>query len=274
MSTELSPGFDRVVRQALLGIQFRDAVDGRVVADGLQVELADLWQPQRRQLLVANRSGVFALHRFAGLRGFGDDLPDSPPSPGRFRVTARDPLGRYVATAVSPTLPAAGLFAPAASGSPSVPPPHVPLYSAATRPLPVAMASLRAELRAAGNDAAPVPWARLELWLGSQRLAEGLADAAGRVLLVFALPRPPEAALHASPAATATRFEWSVTLRAFWHPDRRADEIPDLDAVHAQPEVGLLAGASPPRALPALTLRGGETLVAASAPSSFLYVAE
>lgn len=273
MRRELRPGADRIVRQALLGVQFRDAVDGRVVAEGLDVQIDDLWQPRRRAKLVANRSGVFALHSFAGLRGDGGDTVDSP-NAGRFRVTAQDLLGRYVSTAVSPTLPGDGLFAPSSAGSPAALPPHVPLFSAATRALPVAMASLRATLRLAGRDDAPVPWARLELWLGSQRLAEGLADEAGRALLVFPLPRPPEPALHSSPASLRTVLQWSVTLHAFWHPDRRAGEIPDLEDVHAQPEVGLLQHPASPAPLAPLTLQGGETLVAASQPSSFLYVAE
>lgn len=273
MTRELRAGADTVIRHALLGLQFRDAVDGRVVADGLDVQINDLWQPHRRQALVANRSGVFALHRFAGLHGDGNDVADSP-NAGRFRVTARDLWSRYVPTAVSPTLPGEGLFALAGMGSPAALPPHVPLFSAATRALPVAMASLRAELRLAGRDDTPVPWARLELWLGSQRLAEGVADERGRALLAFPLPRPPEPALRTSPASLRTVWQWSVVLRGFWHPDRRAGEIPDLEDVYAQPEVLLLqaAGASAP--LPPLTLYAGDTLVAASAPSSFLYVAE
>jgi len=270
----LSPGHDTIVREALLGLQFRDAVDGRVVAEGLQVEIEDLWQPRRRQALMANRSGVFALHRFAGQRGFGDDDIDSPQVANRFRVTARDTLGRYVATSVSPPVPGDGLFAPRAAGSPPGLTRHVPLFSAATRPVPVAMASLRAELRECGHDDRPVRWARLELWLGSERLAEGLADDAGRVMLVFPLPRPRAPVLRASPAAAGTYFDWSVTLRAFSQAGLPTDPIPDLEDLFAQPEVGLLQGASPPVPLAPLTLHAGETLIAASPPSSFLYVAE
>ena len=93
MTALLQPGFDRVVRSALLGLQFRDAVDGRVVGEGLEVQIQDLWQPRRHQMLTANRSGIFALHAFAGLPihangelcgmlglanrqgGYSDDLP-------------------------------------------------------------------------------------------------------------------------------------------------------------------------------------------------------
>lgn len=277
MTPQLRAGHDTQVREALFGVQFRDALGGRVVADGLEVEIEDRWQPpaqnQRRRTLVANRSGVFVLHAFAGLRGDEGEALDPPPAPGRFRVTVRDRLARYVPTALSPALPGDGLFALAGGGSPLALPPHVPLFSAATRELPVGMASVRAELRVAGDDEAPVPWARLELWLGTTRLAEGLADEAGRVLLVFPLPRPPQPALRSSPASMQTRLEWTVTLRAHADPRLGADGVPDLEAVLEQPRVPLVQGASPFVPLAPLRLQGGRTLVAASPPSSYLYVA-
>lgn len=262
---------DVVVRQALLGVQFRDAATGRVVADGLRVELQDLWQPRRRQTLAANRSGVFALHAFPGMPGF-DEPP--PASAGRFRLEVQDTLARYVPAALAPPVPSGGLWgrgvdSPAAS--PDLAPPHVPLYSAATRTPPVGMASLRAELRTWPDDERPVPWARLELWSGSARLAEGVADAAGRVLLVFPLPRPREATLDTSPAGAPALAEWTVTLRAFRDPALAADAVPLFDDILAQPEAALLQASGQP--LAPLALVAGEPLVVASPPSSFLYVA-
>lgn len=275
MLATLQPGFDHLVRSALLGVQFRDAVDGRVVGEGLQVELRDTWQPRRHLMLTANRSGTFALHAFAGMRGFGDDALDSPPEPGRFRLTARDTLGRYLPLTLLPEVPSPGLWSPAGAWtSPPGMAPHVPLFSATTRPLPVAMASLRAELRRASQPQRPAPWARLELWLGSTRLAEGQADEAGRALLVFPLPRPREATLGTSPAGQPAAFEWTVTLRGFWNTAHRADTVPDFDAVMSQPEAALLQAVAPPSPLPALLLRAGQTLQAARPPSSFVYVAE
>jgi hypothetical protein len=276
MSALLQPAFDRVERHALLGVMCRDAVDGRLVSDGLQVELLDLWRPAWTSRLAANRSGVFALHAAPGLRGFGDDAIGSPPATGRWRLIVSDPLGRYLPTAASPMLPHDGLFGAgsgAVAGSPPAFLPFVPLYSAATRALPPAMQSLRTELRLADEPDRPASWARLELWLGSQRLAEGIADAMGRAQLIFPLPRPREAPLSASPAEAGNRFEWTVTLRAYWHAERRADLVPDLDDVLAQPCVGLVESSSPNLPLVPLLLRAGETLIARGATSSYLYVA-
>jgi hypothetical protein len=278
MLATLQPGFDPIARSALLGLQFRDAVDGRCVSEGLQVEIQDLWQPRRRLALTANRSGVFALHAFAGLRGWVDDAAQavsSPADPSRFRVTAIDTLGRYLPVSLRPELPISGLWSPdRAWSSPPDRPPHVPLFSATTREMPGAMASLRAELRRASQPAQAAAWARLELWLGARRIAHGQADGAGRALLLFALPRPREATLGTSPAGPAEAFEWTVTLRAFWNPANRADTVPDFDDVEVQPETALLQSALPPLGLPALLLRAGETLQAAQAPSSFVYVAD
>ncbi len=281
MLAALQPGFERIVRSALLGVQFRDALDGRVVAEGLQVQIQDLWQPSRRLVLTANRSGIFALHAFAGMRGFGDDALDSPPSPpetGRFKLTARDTLGRYLPVSLLPELPdlrGAGLWSPVAAWtSPLNPVPHVPLFSATTRPLPVAMASLRAELRRASQPGQPAPWARLELWLGSTRLAEGQADDGGRALLLFPVPRPREAMLGTSPAGAPPPFEWTVSLRAFWDAANRAGTVPDFDGWMTQPAAALLQSATPALPLPPLLLRAGQTLQAARPPSSYVYVAE
>ena len=285
----LQPGHDRVQRHALLGLQFRDAVTGQVVDGGLQVTLQDRWRPQRVQPLAANRSGIFALHAGPGLHGFAAPAPAaplSPAEPARFQLQVRDSRGRYLPACLLPDLPSAGLWAPAGawtSPSGTSPPgfspgtPWVPLYSATTRPVPPAMASLRVELHRAGQPARPAPWARLELWLGPARIAEGLADEAGRALLVFPLPRPREAALDASPAGRPPAFEWTVTLRGFWNPAFAAIDaaaVPDFDAVFSQPEAGLLSSVMPAVPLPPLWLRAGETLMAHQPPESCVYVAE
>lgn len=297
----LQPGFDRQVRRALLGVQCRDVADGRLVSDGLQLVLHDLWQPRptrQVRVLSANRGGVFALHDFPGIRSFLtpseadsdaalalDDLgsPASPDLP-RFRLTVHDTLNRYVDLALTPTLgqglwgPLDGAISPVSPASLSTALPHVPLYSAATRTPPIGLASLRTELRSASHPERPIAWAHLRLMLNGIALAEGLSDAAGRVLMVFPLPRPREGLPHGSPATATSLLDWPVTLQAFWSPARRADlaqgRVPDLDELLAQAPVPLLQHAAPPTPLGTLTLRAGQTLLVASPPSSFLFVAD
>ena len=84
---------------------------------------------EANQSLSANRSGVFALHDFPGLRSFltpdeadgqvpvADDLvalvsPDEP----RFRLTLHDTQGRYLDMALTPSL-GQGLWGPWPDGS-------------------------------------------------------------------------------------------------------------------------------------------------------------
>lgn len=295
MRPTLQAGFDRHVRRALLGVQCRDVADGRVVSDGLQLVLHDLWQPRQTRTLSANRNGVFALHEFPGVRSFLtpseadsdaalalDDLgsPASPDLP-RFRLTVHDTLNRYVDTALTPVL-GQGLWGPlGATASPASATdtwPHVPLYSAATRTPPPGMASLRTELRSATHPEQPIAWAHLRLMLNGAPLAEGLSDAAGRVLMVFPLPRPREGLPQGSPATAAALLDWPVALQAFWDLARRNDlaqgHVPDLADLLAQAGVPLLQRAVPPTPLGTLTLRAGQPLLVASSPSSFLFVAD
>lgn len=286
----LQPGSDRHVRRALLGVQCRDVADGRVVSDGLRLVLHDLWQPRHRRVLSANRSGVFALHDFPGLRtcltpSEADDnaalsggvaaltSPDEP----RFRLTLHDTLGRYVDMALTPTL-GQGLWGPLETLASPTEAPHVPLYSAATRTPPIGMASLRAELRSAKHPTQPIAWAWLRLMLNAQVLAEGLSDATGRLLLAFPLPRPREGLQHGSPATAASLLDWPVTLQAFWSPARQDDlargRVPEFTELLAQPSAPLLQHAIPPTPLGPLTLRAGQPLLVATPPSPFLFVAD
>lgn len=278
MSARLAPGFDRIVRHAVLGLQCRDAVDGRVVADGLRVRLHDGWRSAWTAELAANRSGVFVLHAAPGLHGFGAAAAVvSPAEPGRWRLEIEDVQGRYLPVAAEPLLPLDELFGVGPGAAPASPPdalPYVPLYSAPTRPLPPALQALRVELRRAADPDAPAAWTRLELWLGTQRLAEGLAGADGQALLVFPLPRPREVPIGVSPAEAGERFEWTVELRAFRSAAVAAAPWPTLASLLAQPSAALLDAGSPPLPPAPLVLRAGVPLVARGATASYLTVAD
>lgn len=271
MTTVLKPAADRLVRRALLGVRCVDAVDGRPVQDGLRVEFVDHWRPRHREALNAGPSGIFVLHRHPGVQTLfadtdesetaGAELSASPASEDRFEVRITDPLHRYVDTRLRTPLPADALMT-------------VPLYSAPTRTPPIALACLRTELRLRSQPEQAARWAWLRLTLGAQTLAEGPADAQGRALLVFPLPRPREGVLHGSPATAEALLDWSVTLHAHWHPARLADDVPDLDTLRQQAPVSLLTQHLPPVPLTPLSLRAGQPLLAHRPPSSFLFVAD
>ena len=277
MTRTLRPGYDHVVRTAPLGVQFRDVLDRRVVADGLRVDLLDAQRPAKPLRLHASPSGVFVAHAVPGMNGFDEIEVASPGGmPNRYSLSVRDTMGRYVDASVALDPPSDGRFEPAclhASPSPEDTAPHVPLYSAATRPLPAALAVVRADLRLASKPEQAASWARVELWLGTVPLGTGVADANGSLLLLCPLPAPREPMRRASPPVGFERMAWDVSLRAYWHPAHRAESVPDLCDVHAQPEVTLLQARAPARPLGTLQLRAGEPLIAATTDSSFLFVA-
>jgi hypothetical protein len=263
MKPTLSPAADRVIRQALLGVRCLDAVDGRLLQEGLQVELIDGWRPGAGQRsasttrLSAGPGGVFVLH---DLRG-GTTPTESPATQDRFEIRVHDAAQRYVDTAVHVGLPGDGIV-------------EVPMYSAATRTPPPALACLRAELRRASRPDEAARWAWLQLRLGAQVLAEGPSDASGRALLVFPLPRPREGVLHGSPATAESLLDWSVSLHARWEPARQAENLPDLHTLRSQAEVPLLQQRAPAVPLTPLSLQAGQPLLAHRPPSSFLFVAD
>lgn len=270
---QLREPVDQVVLTAPLGMLFRDSFDGRVVADGLQVELRE-GTAGRWQALQPNGQGVFVAHGLRRMR-----VPPDPASPAtrRFEVRLRDLRQRFQPLRLQADLPTEGLYDPALPGaSPPQRLPAVPLYSAATRGLPGGIGVVRACLRRAADPQQAAPWARVELWLDGQRIGEGVADGAGALLLPCALPPPREPPLHGSPPAAAAGFErnrWDVELRAFWSPAMRADQPPDLHALQDQPEVPLLRDpGSPPAPLGPQVLRPQEPLVARSDASSYLFV--
>jgi hypothetical protein len=270
----LRPGFDRHVLRAPFAVMFRDRLDAAVVADGLRVELRDARRPGPAQPLTANPHGVFVAHTVRGLRPLTEGAGASPPAQRRFRLTVADTHGRFVPLRMDADLPVDGLFQPAClDASPSDAEPHVPLFSAATRPVPAGLVVVRADLRLASDPAAAAAWARLELWLGDHMLAEGVADRRGAALLLCPLPPLRDPPVHgSSPDARAEPARWDVTLRACWVAGHAELAVPDLCALLQLPEVTLLEQTAPARPLGPLVLEAGVPLIVRSAHSSFLFV--
>jgi len=269
---QLRDSHDVLELRALFGVLFRDSFDGRVVADGLDVELRRAgtlaWQR-----LASHPHGAFAAH---ALRGLHRPVEGSPPT-RRYELRMRDTLARFLPLEVGVDLPTEGLYDPGLDTT-SPPPrePAIPLYSAPCRAVAPGAGTVRAALRRASHPAAPTSWARMELWLGTTLFGQGVADQEGELLLPCHLPPPREPPLHGSPPVPATDFErlrWDVSLRAFWDPALAGRARPDLHALLAQPEVALLRGPdSPPMPLGLQVLRAGYPLVARSDGSPFLFV--
>jgi hypothetical protein len=245
---------ERIARNAPLGLRFWDVAGATSTVYGLRVEVFRRANPRVRTLASINAGGVYVTHH----------LPMAPPPPGprdfefsdrepvelwpattrAYRVEVSDPDGRFLPIAFDADLPARGLFTwrapwlsppqpvalPSEVGSP---PPllleRVPLFSAPSRPVPEPLAVVYAQLRelGSGRDAA---WCLLTVAIDGVVCGAGLADAQGRIAVMFPYPEPPRTSL-ASPPEARNDFTWQLALSAFLHsasPPGPPPDVPDL----------------------------------------------
>jgi hypothetical protein len=255
----LTRPLDTFSRVTPLGLRFWDAVLEMVVGDGLTVTAYPEGQGFRRTSAFTTPGGVYGFAGLPGLHaaetGAGDDAYwtfwTNPAQAQRFVVEVSDPAGRYQPFSLTTDLPRRGLYTWDCTGlasplaSPVAPgPPAVPLFSAPGRAVPAGMAVVRAELWdvVAG---APAAWAVLEVTPLGQPPAQGIADAAGRVAVLFPYPEPamPPVALGSplgGSAGSLAQQQWTVALRAAYTP-RPPSSTPDLCATLSQPAAFLWA---------------------------------
>jgi hypothetical protein len=272
-----------VTRVTPFGARFWDEATRRFVADGLRLRAWPTADTRGRATEgFANPSGVMLLAGLPGLRaaedGAGDDAywanvdaSARSPSPA-YRVQLSDRAGRFLPYAFDAHLPVRGFYpSPIASfASPPVPD-AFPLFSAPARPLPPALAAIRAQLRTSAGR--PASWALLEASWNGEHLCTGLADREGRVALYFAYPEPVPKPLHASPAPAHGEAAWDIVLAARHDPYASDDAVPmveTLERIFAQAPRTLLADAASAGALAAQTLHRAAELVVRSASSPYL----
>jgi hypothetical protein len=152
----------------------------------------------------------------------------------------------------------------------SNPTPFVPLFSAPARTPPGGMAVLRAELwdpLARGGRGAPASHALVEARIKGLHTLRGVADASGRVALVFPYPGPADETdeqgdTQPPPAFTGQR--WEVGLRAFYARTEEPPPLPDLREVFRQPFANLWSDEARVVPLTEAALRFGQELVVRS----------
>src|SRR5574341_22614 len=145
---------ERLTRVTPLGLRFWDPVSRAVVGEELNVVVYPPHQPERRTLALETSTGIYAAQNLPGLRaleyGAGDeDYWDALPPQRPFVVEVVDPQGRFQPFRFTADLPARDLFilnCPS-DGSPPAAMVTVLLFTSPTRPVPGAMAVLRADLR-------------------------------------------------------------------------------------------------------------------------------
>jgi hypothetical protein len=250
---------ERVARNAALGLRFWDTAAATSAVDGLRVEVFPRANPRARTIAQVTRSGVYVAHALPvtspppSPREF--EFTDAPPdvlwsaATRAYRVEVTDPAGRFLPIAFDADLPARGLFtwrAPwlsppqlvAPTGAPGSPLQFlvegVPLFSDPSRPVPEPLAVVYAHVHELGT-AREAAWSLLTVAIDDAVRGVGLADAHGRVAVMFPYPEPPRMSL-ASPPEARNDFTWEIAVSAFWlatSPPGPAPAIADLADVFA-----------------------------------------
>lgn len=262
-----------------LAVRFRDEATLSFVAADLSVVVYPQGVPELATAGAVNRSGLFVFRNLPGLRaverGGGDaDFWAANPPRFPFVLSVRDTSGRFLPYSLAVLLPqrrvlGIGAVSPVASpplaqtGSDTA---FLPLFSAASRPLPEGMAALRTELFEIDRPAA---WAVVEATAGDRRTVTGLADAAGRVLLPLPYPKPP--LLLGSPLGSPlgasgplTQQSWPVAFSVRYRRRDPVPALPDLVDVLTQPTVTAWQETSRATSWTSAILRYGSELVLTS----------
>ena len=284
---------DRLTMVAPLGLRFSDFASGTFVGDGLDVQVYPSGSPTTRVAALANRKGVYVLHHAPGLRelehGEGDQTYwDTLPPAKNFVIEVNDSQRRFQPFQFTASLPAKGIYkwidvpsSPLDAGE------SIPLYSSPVRSVPAGMAVLRADLWDESRDAAAA-WAVLEASMNGKLIARGIADAEGRIALIFPYPAPkafsisspPGSPLSSPPGGSGlalTDQAWPIQLRALYTPERpvpsppnsfeNESELPELRFTLSQPEATIWANAERTEPLLEASLHYGQEKVLRSEAS-------
>ena len=262
---------EQVDLHAPLGIGFWDTVTNTLVDHGLSVTLRPRHVTESRLRSSVSIRGIHVFHRLPGIAA-PSTAPDeqgsgSPAALRHYILDVSDEAGRFLPFSFDVECPASGLFLPACLHASPPQSAYLPLFSAATRTAPGAMAVVRAELRDA-RTGAPAAWALVRAEYQGHELGRGLADAEGKLILIFPFPEP-------QPASPPAGYPWRWPIRllaAYASPAGAVSTHPPLCAVLAQPPARLLEDASPAVELGEQQLEVGRELIVTSGAANHVLV--
>jgi hypothetical protein len=259
---------DVVTLVAPLVVQFFDEATGTMVRSGLTVAAWPEGQPGQRRAAVASPGGAYNLAHLPGLRRYENGGSSRARN---FTVEVVDNAGRYLPMRFTVTAPSNLPTMPSDLGVQSPPTGRdgmIPLFSAPSRTVPKGMAALRADL-VDPVTSKPASWALIEVEANEIR-SRGIADEAGRALVVFPYPEAPAqtvGSLTSPPQAVAIEYRWRLHVAAYYQPRLHVPEIPDLLDLLDQPAATVWADAERTIPLGALDLVSGtETIVRTAGP--------
>jgi hypothetical protein len=268
-----------------LAVRLRDEATLTFFSDGLSAVAYPRGNPELATNGVVNRAGIFVFRNLPGLRdverGSGDAGFWTAQTPRfDFVLAVRDAAGRFLPWSLPVKLPQRNLLG-LGIGSPVASPvasplgaqtggetAFLPLYSAASRPVPEGMGVLRTELWDV-DAGRPAAWALVEAKAGEQRTVAGMADADGRVMLPLPYPKP--VVTLGSPFGSPlggggplTQQSWPVTFTVRYRRRTPVPPIPDLIETLTQPPATAWQETSRTTPWTSAALRFGRELVLAS----------
>lgn len=239
---------ETLVHAPALGLRLWDPWTRREIASGPEVCLVADHRPDRKFALSRSPSGAHVLH--AG--------PPVGAGPATARIEVTDPSRQILSITARLSLPRSGTWAFDPFAVPGTPEGATPVFPHPSRPCPRGWVRFRADLRRESNGR-PVPWAVMEVKLGTDLVAIGLSDAHGALAAALPAPPPRKRPLGLPDATPFETSAWTFSVRLRWSPDRLADHIPDLADLAAQPFVD--ADTSPSDALGAVFARPGDNIL-------------
>jgi hypothetical protein len=226
INTAYGPGTPLEVSQTFtpLGIRFWDLTQNLPISDGLAVSLRLGNSNAPALQAVLTQSGVYAFFGLHGLYAAEHPSPVGygPPRTFRYVVTVQDSLGRYLPAVLVYTLDQTGTVL--VQGSPDTTPGArvAQLFSSVSRPVPVGVGAIRAELLDRDTNQ-PAAWAVIRVTItGESETWTGIADEAGRVLVLVPYPVMQVLQLGSPPGTgqgSITAQSWPVTVEAQYNPD-------------------------------------------------------
>jgi hypothetical protein len=243
---------DHNTNVAPLGVRFWDTLTDKPISAGLFVSVYAPGDRQRAVTVFPNRSDVFVFQHVNGLRVFESGAGDAAfwlaPQPSKdLVIEVSDAENRFVPFSLRTSAPQRGLLSwPQVSNLSLLTPPMgrtpwVPLFSAATRLVAGGVGVIRAQLWDATQDG-PAAWAVFEVDIQDHVTVQSIADARGRVAVLFPYPTPRVEPLGAAgspvygPGTSALRDQiWTLTIRARYGQLNPPTGIPDLEDALSQP---------------------------------------
>jgi hypothetical protein len=221
----LSPPVEVLRFFTLLGIRFWDAHTEQPVQSQLSVMAQTANGAEPPTVAVRSKSNAYVFQHLPGMRRYemlaDDTLPSPPHTPASFVITVEDTEGVFLPAAftVELPLPYRGEFLSDVAGA------RAYLFSQPSRPVPIGMTAIRADLFDADNGREAAFGVLRVTVQGTERI--GIADERGRTLILLPWPTADRLSIGSPPGSQQGPVfdeSWAAEVRVAY--DDRKQRFP------------------------------------------------